>query len=224
MADAPMAKMRESRGDSTRQAEAMSTTPTIVRQGPHPALLDWLVTRDVEYEIHEHAETFTARETARAEGVDPRTFAKVVGVATDDGRNVLLVLDATDQVDLGKARRALSARDVRLLDESELARLTPGCDMGAIPAVGALFDLPMYADYFVREEYDISFNAGSHRFTVRVERAAWERITGVEYADLADDAVQASWSRLSGSSRQVLAPDEVHERELVAFGAHRSPR
>jgi len=224
MAEAPDGQGARVLRDSTREEENMPPSPTIACQGPHPALLDWLVKRDIEAEVYERTETLTARATARAEGIDRRTLAKVVGVATDDGRNVLLVLDATGQVDLHKARRALSARDVRLLDEAELARLTPGCDTGAIPAVGALFDLPMYADYVVREEYDISFNAGSHRFTVRVERAAWERATGVQYADLVDDAVQATLVTAWRELPTRRDPDEVHERKIVAFEAHRPLR
>jgi prolyl-tRNA editing enzyme YbaK/EbsC (Cys-tRNA(Pro) deacylase) len=45
----------------------------------------------------------------------------------------------------------------------------------------------MVADYAVRDDRDISFNAGSHSCSVRVERAGWERATGVVYADLAAD-------------------------------------
>ncbi len=163
---------------------------------PVAGLLEWLASQDVEYEIHEHDPAFTARATAAAEGVDPRTFAKVVGVLTHDGRNALVVLDATDQLDLGKARQALDATDVRLLRETELTDLAPGCEVGAIPAVGSLFGLAMYADYAVRDEPDISFNAGSHRFSARVERAGWERASGVVYADLAADTeARPAWSR-----------------------------
>jgi Ala-tRNA(Pro) deacylase len=155
---------------------------------PYQPLLAWLAGQTVEYEIHEHVPAFTARATATAEGVDPRTFAKVVAVASDDGRNAFVVLDATDQLDLRKARRVLGASDVRLLSEPELTALAPGCEVGAIPAVGALFGLTTYADYAVRDEPEISFNAGSHRFSARVERARWERACNVIYADLAEDA------------------------------------
>lgn len=162
------------------------TTPTL--PGPHGALLDWLALHDVEYETHEHPPAVTARATARAEGVDPRTFAKVVACRIDDQRDVLLVLDATDRVDLVKARRALDADLVRLLSEDELTALAPDCELGAMPAVGAMFGLEVLADHAVREDADISFNAGSHRHTVRVDRAAWERSAGVRYADLAEAA------------------------------------
>lgn len=172
----------------------MSASTTLDR--PYAPLLDWLASQDVEHEIHEHEPAFTARATATAEGVHPFTFAKVVGVVTDDGRNVLAVLDATDHLDLRKARQALGASDIRLLTETELTALAPGCEVGAIPAVGSLFGLPMFADYAVREDPDISFNAGSHRFSIRVERAGWERACGLVYADLAADSdTRPAWAR-----------------------------
>ena len=154
--------------------------------GPHAGVLDWLASHEVEYEIHEHAASFTARGTAHAEGVSPDTFAKVVAVTTGD-RRVLLVVDATDHVDLRKARHVLDAHDVRLLGEDDLNELAPDCETGALPAIGALYGVPMFADFAVREDAQISFNAGSHRFSVRVDRADWERATGVTFADLAED-------------------------------------
>lgn len=174
----------------------MSAAPTMPLTGPHPLLLSWLAERAIEHEVHEHTQTFTARATASAEGVDPRSFAKVVGVRTDDDRTFLLVVDATDHIDLVKASRALYARDVRLLTEADLAALAPDCEAGAIPAVGILFHVPMIADYAVREDRDISFNAGSHRFSVRVDRSAWEQATAVRYADLAAESdTRPAWAR-----------------------------
>jgi Ala-tRNA(Pro) deacylase len=162
---------------------------------PYQPLVDWLVGQDIEFEIHAHEPAFTASATARAEGVDPRTFAKVVAVASHDGR-ALVVLDATDHLDLRKARHVLGAGGVRLLSEPELTALAPGCDVGAIPAVGALFSVATYADYAVRDDPEISFNAGSHRFSARVDRARWERACNVIYADLAEDAdAGPAWAR-----------------------------
>ncbi len=152
-----------------------------------PSLLEWLAGHDVEYEVHEHTPAFTALGVAKAEGVDPHTFAKVVAVRAPDGRSAFLVVETTDQLDLRKAARTLGADEVRLLTEGELAALAPTCEVGAVPAIGSLFGVPMVADYAVRDDRDISFNAGSHSFSVRVERAGWERATGVVYADLAAD-------------------------------------
>jgi len=170
----------------------MQTTRTAPEA--HAGLLDWLRQHDVDHELHEHVQTFTARSTARAEGVPPQTFAKVVGVGTDDDRVALVLVDATDHVDLRKAAAALDASSVRLLDEPELAALAPDCEAGAIPAVGILFDVPMLADTAVREDPEISFNAGSHRWSVRVDRARWERAAEVRYADLASRGERPAWA------------------------------
>ncbi|HEX9550758.1 MAG TPA: YbaK/EbsC family protein [Candidatus Limnocylindrales bacterium] len=174
----------------------MPPTPASPQPGALPTLLEWLAGHAVEHDVHEHSETFTARQTARAEGVDPRTFAKVVAVRTDNQRTVLLVIDAADRIDLRKAREALLADDVRLLSEAELAVLAPECEPGAMPAVGDLFDLPMVADRALREGTALSFNAGTHTCAVRVDRPAWERATGVAYADLAEDLdTRPAWAR-----------------------------
>lgn len=163
--------------------------------GPHPELLEWLTRQGVDHQIHEHRLTFTARETARAEGIELRAFAKVVGIEGDDGRKALVVLDASDRLGLSKAAAGLGVRHVRLLREDELAALAPGCEAGAIPAVGLLFGLPLYADLAVREDPEITFNAGSHRFSVHVDRAAWENAAHPIYLDLAERfADQPAWA------------------------------
>ena len=172
----------------------MKTEMTLDR--PYQPLVDWLAAQRIDYEIHQHDRAITARATATAEGVDPRTFAKVVAVAPDEGRTAIIVLDATDQLDLRKARHVLGARDVRLLTEPQLKALAPDCEVGAIPAVGVLFGLATYADYAVRDDSEISYNAGSHRFSARVDRARWERACNVIYADLAEDAdAGPAWAR-----------------------------
>jgi Ala-tRNA(Pro) deacylase len=168
----------------------------IMLHPPSKPLLDWLFGQGIEFEIHEHDGAFTALGTAAAEGVDPRTFAKVVAVASPDGRRAIIVLDSTDRLDLRKARHVLGASDARRLTESELTALAAGCEVGAIPAVGALFGLTTYADYAVRDDPEISFNAGSHRYSARVDRARWERACSVTYADLAEDADEGpAWAR-----------------------------
>ena len=164
---------------------------------PLPALLSWLREHDIEFRVHEHTPTFTARATALAEGVDPTTFAKAVAVRADDGRRAILVLDATDQLDLRAAERLLNAAHLALLTEEELAELAPECDVGTMPPVG-VWHLPMYADFGVNADDEISFHAGSHAFAVRVDREAWERATGVVYGDLAQHDLDRIWHSPTG--------------------------
>jgi Ala-tRNA(Pro) deacylase len=163
---------------------------------PHQGLIDWLEANAVDYEIHAHPTTYTARETARAEHVSPATFAKAIGIVTDDGRKALFVLDAADHLDLLKARHVLGAAHVRLMTEEELGESCPGCEVGATPAVGAMFGLPMHVDEAIRDIPVLTFQAGSHRFTAHVERKAWERAAGVTYEALAERRIlEPAWMR-----------------------------
>ena len=159
---------------------------------PFPPLLGWLFEHDVDHEVHEHAETIRARATAHAEGIDPRTFAKTI-VLVADGRQALAVVDAIDRVDLAKAAAFLGAVSVRLATEEELRELAPGCEVGTIPPVGELFGLAVTADHAIHDDEEISFHAGSHHFTVHVDRSAWEKAGHVTYADLAEPAERPAW-------------------------------
>jgi len=163
--------------------------------GPHAGLVDWLAGRHVDYEIREHPEAFTAQDTARAERLDPHAFVKVVGVITDEGRRVLLAIEAVDHIDLAKAHRVLGARDVRIMTEAEFAALAPDCEPGALPPVPELWNLPVYVDLALRDVPVVAFAAGSHRYSVHVDRRAWERTSGIAYADIARDDGLPAWSR-----------------------------
>jgi prolyl-tRNA editing enzyme YbaK/EbsC (Cys-tRNA(Pro) deacylase) len=166
--------------------------PTV---GPHAGLLDWLAGHGIDYEMHEHPLAFTATEAAALEGIDPHRFAKTLVVETTEGRRALLVVDAIDHVDLGKAAAALGTAHVRLLTESEMAELAPTFEVGTIPPIGALVGLEVVADTAVREDADIAFHAGSHHFSVHVDRAGWERATDVRYVDLAASRGEPAWAR-----------------------------
>ncbi len=161
--------------------------------GPHSGLLDWLGRHDIPFVLHEHGLTYTARETARVEHIDPATFAKAVGVVADDGRRALLVLDADDHVDLLKARRILGSH-VRLMTELELQDACPGCEVGATPPIGELFGLPTYVDDRLRGVATLMFHAGSHTHSVRVAREAWERSITAMWVDLVEHrSLEPAW-------------------------------
>ena len=172
----------------------MGATNTAIGAEPHPGLLQWLRVHGVEHEIHGHPPTITARATALVEGIDPRRFAKCVAVVTGDGRQAILVVDADDRLDLARVRHAVDSADVRLLSEAELLELAPDCEIGTMPPVAELWGVPIIADFAIRDDPEISFHAGSHRFTVHVDRAAWEREAHVSYADLAETDGRPAWS------------------------------
>jgi Ala-tRNA(Pro) deacylase len=167
---------------------------------PLVALLDWLGAHGLAYDLHEHPLAFTALETARVEGLDPHAFAKTLAVAASDGRRALVAIEANDHLDLVKTACALGTGRVRLLSEVELLDLAPACDIGALPAVGDLFGVSLYADRALRDVLRLTFHAGSHRHAVRLDRETWARAARVRFADIAvsldvsPDRLEWDWS------------------------------
>jgi Ala-tRNA(Pro) deacylase len=153
--------------------------------GPFSDLVTWLDDHAVPYEVREHPLAYTAAATAHAEGVSERSFAKVVGVVTAEGSRALAVVDAADRVDFVRLAAFLGTDWVALLTERMLEEILPDCEAGAIPPVPEIARVEVVADEAVRDDPHISFNAGSHRTSVRVDRRVWERAAGIRYGTFA---------------------------------------
>lgn len=140
-------------------------------------LIALLEMREISYTHDLHPLTYTARETASAEHVPPRCFAKTVVVHYSDGY-AMAVLPADRHVDLEELRLAFGSRTLRLATETELQELFPECELGAMPPLGngTLFDMPVWADGLVLAEEQICFNAGTHRDVVRMTTEDWEQL------------------------------------------------
>lgn len=129
----------------------------------------------IRFEVIPHPEAYTAQEVAATEHVSGRQFAKVV-IAEADGKHVMLVLPAASRVDLVRLRAALGAKIVRLAREEEFAARFPDCEAGAMPPFGHLYDVPVYMDRSLSDQPRLVFNACSHRETVAMAAADYQRL------------------------------------------------
>jgi len=146
-----------------------------------------LVNEGVKSEVTAHALAYTAQEVATVEHVSGYDVAKVVMAAVDD-RLVMLVLPAPHRVDLEKVKRGLGATTARLAREDEFAKLFPDCDLGAMPPFGNLYGIPVYVDRTLTHDPKIVFNAGSHRETMTIAYADFERLVRPEVIEFAISA------------------------------------
>jgi Ala-tRNA(Pro) deacylase len=148
-----------------------------------PVLREFLDEADVEYEVTEHPQAFTAAEVAHAEDLDERDFAKSVIVMTDQGL-AMVVLPASLRVDLERAQTELAMPAVRIADEGDFVDAFPGCEPGAEPPFGNLYDLPTFVDKTLRAD-QITFNAGSHTTTVTMRREDYLNLVDAALVNLA---------------------------------------
>src|SRR5581483_6573468 len=132
-----------------------------------PKLQEYLEAHHVNYEVLNHRIAYTAQETAAVQHIPGREVAKVVMVKKEDDSPVMLVLPASHRVDFAALQEAIHARVV-LAQEQEFRALFPGCETGAAPPFGNLFDLETIVDAALTYDETIVFNAGSHQQSIRM--------------------------------------------------------
>ena len=130
----------------------------------------------VAYATMPHTEAFTAQQLAVAARVGARQVAKVVAVREEGGAHLMVVLPASCRLDLAALRRAAGRRRLSLVRESDMGRLFPDCETGAMPPVGNLYGLPVFIDACFQRDADIVFPAGSHHEVVRMPYADYVRL------------------------------------------------
>lgn len=135
------------------------------------------------YDLREHTEAYTTQEIAALEHVAGRRMAKVVMVIADDDL-VMLVLQASERVDLTNLPVALDRGTVRLAHEEEFARTFPDCDAGAMSPFGNLYGVAVYVDRALAQDERIIFQAGTHRHTMEMAFADFERLVAPTVAQL----------------------------------------
>jgi len=129
----------------------------------------------IPYERINHRRDYTARQTASDCSMKPACFAKVV-VVEADGRKLLSVLPADHALDLGRFERLLGCDRISLLPESSLMTYFPDCELGALPALGNLYGLPVYVSPELTRQEKIAFNAGTHEQAIRMNYKDFDRM------------------------------------------------
>jgi len=124
----------------------------------------------VPYSVVPHEPAYSAQEEAAAVHVPGRDWAKVVVCFVDD-RPVQAVVPAPMNVDLELLLQLARGELVRLAHESELRRLFPECEEGAMPPLGPLYGQEVYVDVSLAGEPEIMFAAGSHAEAIRMRWA-----------------------------------------------------
>jgi Ala-tRNA(Pro) deacylase len=137
---------------------------------------DYLDSRNVPYETLHHSEAFTAQEVAHSLHVSGRKCAKAV-VARGDDKPVIVVLPAPQRLSFQDLKPALKANRLELLTESELVKLFPDCDLGAVPPFGNLYGIDVWVDRAVASAETVMFCAGTHEDCIRMRYSDFAKLT-----------------------------------------------
>jgi Ala-tRNA(Pro) deacylase len=141
---------------------------------PIQRIRDYLASKGIEYETIPHPHAPTAQEVAAAAHIPGREIAKTVVVKLD-GELAMVVLPATERVDLDRLERS-TGRRVELAHEPEFRTRFPDCEVGAMPPFGNLYGMEVYVSADLERDAHIAFNAGSLRELVRLRYADFDRL------------------------------------------------
>ena len=142
---------------------------------PLARLKEQLDSEKVKYVVISHSPAYTSQEIAASAHIAGGEIAKTVMVKLD-GEMAMAVLPAPLRVDLDSLAQVAGAARADLAEEEEFERLFPGCELGAMPPFGNLFNLPVFADESLASHPKIAFNAGTHIELVRMGYADFERL------------------------------------------------
>ena len=130
-------------------------------------LLEFLDNNSVKYVTINHSLAYTSQEVAASAHVNGSEFAKTVIVKVDD-RLVMVVLPANKRVNLDAIKSKTGAKTISVATENEFQRKFKGCELGAMPPFGNLFDMDVLVDDSLSNVRHITFNAGTHLELVKL--------------------------------------------------------
>ena len=142
---------------------------------PATKLKEFLDAKKVKYSTLTHSRAYTALEIASLAHIRGKELAKTV-IVKMDGRMVMAVLPASRQIDLSLLKTTLGARSVSLATEAEFQDLFAGCEAGAMPPFGNLYNVPVYVDESLSKDKEIAFNAGTHNELIRLSYEDFARL------------------------------------------------
>ncbi|MCB0753856.1 MAG: YbaK/EbsC family protein [Ignavibacteriae bacterium] len=142
---------------------------------PSKIVKEFLDKNKIKYVSIKHSRAFTAQEIAASAHIKGRKIAKTV-VLKVGGKLVFTVLPASYKIDFNMLKEALDSETIRLANEQEFKDKCPGCEVGAMPPFGNLFNIETFVAASLVEDEEIAFNAGNHTELIRMRYVDFEKL------------------------------------------------
>lgn len=117
-----------------------------------------------------------AQRVAAAVHVSGRRVAKAVVVRGAEGATMMVLIPATESLDLRALSWATGDRALALATERDLGAIFPDCARGVVPPYGGLYGLRVYVDPCLSGAGEIVLPAGDGRSAVAMAWPEFERL------------------------------------------------
>lgn len=135
---------------------------------PVEQLKSYLDQENVHYVSINHSPAYTAQEIAKRTHIKGHQLAKTV-IVTMDGNMAMIVLPASCRIRWDRFIKSMDTDFIELADEDEFQDRFPGCEVGAMPPFGNLFDMNVYVYDELAKNEEIVFSAGSHSEIIKMK-------------------------------------------------------
>ncbi|MBK8944891.1 MAG: YbaK/EbsC family protein [Ignavibacteriae bacterium] len=146
---------------------------------PAQIIRNYLDENEIKYISIKHSKAYTAQEIAAVAHIEGRRLAKTV-VIKINGKLAFAVLPASYKIDFEMLKHSIGNENVRLANEQEFKDKCPGCEVGAMPPFGNLFNCETYVAASLVEDEDILFNAGNHTELIKMKYSDFEELVKPE--------------------------------------------
>ena len=136
----------------------------------------------IHYDLVEHAESSTSLGSAQSANITSSQMAKAV-MTHDGGTYRLCVIPANHRLMIPWLNDHMQG-NYRLVAEEELKTIFDDCELGAVPALGQVYGLPVLWDQSLMQMQDIYFESGDHKNLVHVDHGAFMELMGLQENDV----------------------------------------
>jgi Ala-tRNA(Pro) deacylase len=131
--------------------------------------------RRVPFQRLHHRTAYGASRVAQLLHMPGKEMAKPVLLRTENGY-VMAVVPANRHVDLDRVRQCLEEDWIEMADESEMRRVFPDCEVGAMPPFGSLYHVQTLVDDELAMDESIVFEGHNHEEAIRMAYKDFEAI------------------------------------------------
>lgn len=131
---------------------------------------EYLATKNVEFDLIPHHDTYGAQRMAEALHVSGKVVAKTVLLRANHAfKYVVAVLPADKSIDFERASKSLGGSHLELATEEEIAEHCPDCEVGALPPFGSQYDMETIVDESLAGDDEIVFEGNTHHESIRLK-------------------------------------------------------
>lgn len=131
------------------------------------AIITLLNQNHIMYKLYEHQPVYTSGDAAKIRDTKETQGAKAL-VFLADKKPVLLVLPGNKKVDNKIFKNTFSIKDLSFAPREKVFEIT-GVEVGAVPPLGNVMNLPTYVDKSLLNEEEVAFNAGAHTKSIKMK-------------------------------------------------------